>query len=83
MQGMLQYLDKGVQLLVTTNGKLQMARSDALHLYIAVWGHECHHEAFSDVNIEWGRLWSSPSGPWKRCQLAPALQLSGTLHEYG
>ena len=35
---MLQYLDKGVQLLVTTNGKLQMARSDALHLYTAIWG---------------------------------------------
>jgi len=81
------HLDQRVQLLVSTDSQLQVARRDTLHL--------CAGVPDRSVNIwplTWpavgarpsttrapGRARPAPSGPWMRCRPAPAPRRSGTL----
>ena len=73
------YLDQAVELLVSTDGKLQMPGCDTLHLQqdMTCCGSGCTGKQRERVSKEAQRL--PPSGPLMHCLPAPAPQQSSTL----
>ena len=75
-------LDQGVQLLIAADGQLQVARGDTLHLRGTKGRRETSaSRAAAPLLAAPAQRGGErvPSGPWRRCQPAPAPRPSGTL----